>query len=339
MREQVVGPTREAPSGDVPPAVEIRSFRPSDASVVVDLIARSWTRDVVTEQWFTNSVLLDHRFDPRGLLIAERAGMPVGSAYAVAASESGQGVPAGSGWIPFIVVDPPSRRAGVGTLLLDAATSYLRGRGMESVTVGAYPPAYVIPGIDLESEDDARPLFAGAGFTIVEEPVGMRIELAGRTHNDVEVTERAIADGFRFRPCSSGDVPRLVTFAAAIGSDWGDVVRESILRHGDLERFQLAFAPDGSMAGFATFGSYEGDMTRFGPFGVDPDRRGASLGRILLGRTLTAMQSRGASQAWFLWTDPTGAAGRLYERVGFTAFRRFAIFRKSLLQTPSIRHP
>lgn len=336
MREQENAPTGAgAHNTGADSAVRVRTFRADDVNAVLDLLARSWTRDAVTAAWFTHYVLLDPRFDANGLLIAEVDGSPIGTAYAVAADEAGQGVEAGSGWIPFLVVAPESRHGGVGSLLLASAMAYLRDRGMASVTMSAYPPAYVIPGIDYDSAadggNDALSMLVAAGFAVIEEPVGMRLDLpAPATEGGAEARASAIARGFSFRSAGDGDIPELLVFAATIGADWGDVIRESVLRHGDTGRFQLAFAPDGAVAGFATFGSYEGDVTRFGPFGVDATHRGASLGRILLDQTLSAMHSRGATEAWFLWTDLAGAAGRLYTRAGFTPFRRFAILRRTL---------
>lgn len=312
-------------------SLRVREFRSTDLSAIVQLFARGWPRDNVTADWLTNHVLLDPRFDPRGLLLAERSGEAVGVVHAVAADEDGQGVSALSGWLPFLVVDPEHRRTGIGSTLLEQAVAYLQHRGMTSVTLAAYPPAYVIPGIDLDVDHDASTLFAAAGFDTIEQPVGMRIELATRTHDTTEATESAIARGYEFRASAAGDIPALMRFAATIGEDWGDVIRMSVLQHSEPQRFQLAFAPDGMIAGFAAFGSYEGVISRFGPFGVDPAHRGASLGRILLDQTLTTMQSRGATEAWFLWTDLYGAAGRLYTRAGFIPFRRFAILRKYLM--------
>lgn len=309
-------------------AAVLRPFSPGDVATVLALLARAWDRDVVSDSWFADYVLLDPRFDPHGLLLAEIGGEACGIVYAVAAVHAGPGVPESSGWIPLLVVDPAHRNRGIGRTLLTAALAFLTRRGSRTATVGAYPPAYVIPGIDLDAGPTAASLLLSAGFAAVEHPVGMHRDLTGGL--DADVPAHALELGYRLAPATVGDLPELRRFASTVGADWGDVLRESMMRHRDPTRFHVAFSPDERIVGFTAFGSYGGDLSRFGPFGVDPGHRGHSLGSGLLAVTLAAMRDRGVSTAWFLWTDLEGPAGRLYLRAGFTPFRHFAIYRAML---------
>jgi GNAT superfamily N-acetyltransferase len=208
---------------------------------------------------------------------------------------------------------------------------YLRDRGARWVNVSGYGPAYLTPGIDVDASPEGVSLFRKLGFDEVEAPVSMRLDLADYVHSDGSLAAAAVADGFTFAPCGAGDLPEVIRFAAEVtGGDWGVVLRDSVIRHGAPDRIRIARSPDGAIVGFATFGSYEGVLGRFGPFGVDPAFRGRDLGKILLHDTLGAMKARGVPSAWFLWTDPESPAGRLYAQLGFTVVRRFSVVQRDL---------
>jgi hypothetical protein len=67
---------------------------------------------------------------------------------------------------------------------------------------------------------------------------------------------------------------------------------------------------------------------RFGPFGLNPDKRNLGIGRVLLFRCLAEMSARHTYYAYFLWTGEDAA--RLYSLAGFKRRRVFTVMAKEL---------
>lgn len=325
-----------APHPDAPAStatVVYRAFAPGDMAALLAAFSASWTADELNESWLTTYVLREANFDPDGFIVAIVDDEVVGAAYAVAPLAPTAGVDPDGGWIPFLFVRTANRGVGIGRRLLELTNNFLSARGSQWSNVAAYAPGYLLPGVDLTNSPDSDKLFLNAGYLTVESPVSMSLDLTTwqRSADSLQQQADAEAYGFIFSPCHLDDVPELLEFAARVtDGDWGIVLQNSIDQHGDPERVALVREPGGAIVGFATFGSYEGNPERFGPFGVDPRQRGRSLGKILLQLTLAAMHSRGAQRAWFLWTDEHGPAGRLYTHAGFHVIRRFAVLQRAL---------
>jgi GNAT superfamily N-acetyltransferase len=312
---------------------QIRAFRPDDLEAVIDLLETSAPVDAVTPRSFTENVLLDVNFHADGLRVAVADGCILGVIYAVAAGSPAVPVPSDGGWITLFAVHPDHRGGGIGAALLSEATEWLRGRGAAWVNVFGYPPAYFVPGLDVARYPEAHRLLTAAGFTESYTAVAMDASLAGySTPEQVhQIRRQREAEGYRFGSAAPGDLPEAIAFASArMAPDWGDVIRNSTLQHGHPERVQLARDPDGTVVGFATYGSYGGIVERFGPFGVDETQRGRKLGEILLHLTMTRMRAEGAHCAWFLWTGEHSPAGHLYLKTGYQITRRFQVMQKSL---------
>lgn len=313
--------------------ITYRSHRPGDLAALVALTARATPRDLVNEKRFATNVLLERNFDPSGLSIAEHEtdGI-VGFFYGTCAQ---QGVPSlpEDGYITVGAVDPTHRRQGIGTALMRRTAEHLRTRGARRVTVAGYPQAYFVPGLDAAAYPEGRAFLESLGFERLYTAAAMHLDLdAYVTPEKVgELVRLREAEGYEFAPATWDDLPETLTFASQkLAPDWGGAVREAVLLHGRPERVRIARSPEGSVVGFATYAAYEGTLERFGPFGVDDDRRGTGLGRVLLHQTLTQMRSEGAHGAWFLWTGEQSPAGHLYLSTGFEVVRRFEVMRADL---------
>ncbi len=98
----------------------------------------------------------------------------------------------------------------------------------------------------------------------------------------------------------------------------------------------------GAPVGFATFDARglrfawltgvarERDVGLFGPFGVAPEERGGELGRVLLGRALSALRERGYSRALIPAVGDDGLVSYYAEAAGARVVERFD--RDALLQ-------
>lgn len=322
------------------PDVEYRTFRPGDVDPIVALIATSMPADPISLEWFTENVLLDPNFDPDGLIIAvESAGSAasaalIGFVYAVRGrATAGIPVDPDGGWLTIGAVHPRSRRQGIGTELVRRAKAFLSRQGAGWVTYAAYPPAYFLPGLDSAAYPAGLGLLEQHGFRTVSRPVAMDLGLAAYATPDDVIERRAAreAEGYTFAPALPDDLPEVIAFAAAqLAPDWGEAIREAVVRHRRPDRVLLVRDPERRAIGFATYGAYRGLLERFGPFGVVPAHRGLGLGKILLHATLARMRAEGAHSAWFLWTGLDTPAGRLYVDAGFTVTREFNVMRAEL---------
>lgn len=310
--------------------MSIRQFRPGDGGA----IAAAWTAaapaDPVTHQRLIDLVLLDRNFDPAGLFVAVDGSAVIGAAYAVRRriAFDGDDLEPAQGWIPFFFVDPAHQRRGVGRQLLAAAMAWLKALGRSRVTFSSYTPNYFLPGLDEERYPAAARLLAGLGFTTDYQAVAMYRSLEGYAMPD-GARDRISAlreSGFRFGSPTAEELTEIIEIASAeFNPDWGRAIREAILGGLGLDKIVAVWAGDGRALGWAMFGTYEGVIDRFGPFGVLPTQRGLGLGEALLHLTLERMRACEAHSAWFLWTDEQSPAGRLYAKTEFSVTRTFSI--------------
>ena len=320
--------------------VVYRTFQPGDGPRLVGLIADALPADPVSAEWFAENVLLDTNFDPAGLIVADGgdaargAGGLLGFVYAVRPRHPvGIPVDPDGGWITIGGVHPAERRRGIGGELVGRAKDFLRAAGARWVNYSGYPPAYFLPGLDADRYPDGLRLLQRHDFRTMSKPVAMDLGLAAyATPDEVHKRQRdREAEGYVVSPASADDLPDVISFAAAeMAPDWGEAVRQAVIRHGCPERVLLVRDPDDEVIGFATYGAYRGLRERFGPIGVRETRRGLGLGKILLHATLRRMRAEGVHGAWFLWTGPESPAGRLYLQAGFTVTRTFHVMQADL---------
>lgn len=321
--------------------VRYRVFEAGDAAAIVDLVAAAMPVDAISAEWFTENVLLDPNFDAAGLVVAvvpgeERLGpRRVGGFVYAVRGRGGPGIPVDpdGGWITIGAVHPVVRRRGVGTELVTRALAFLRTAGARWVTYSGYPPAYFLPGLDADRYPDGLRLLEAHGFGSVSRPLAMDLSLATYRTPDAVLAVRAEreAEGYTFGPARPDDLPETIEFAAAeLAPDWGEAIREAVLRHGRPDRVAVVRDPAGAVTGLSAYGAYRGLLERFGPIGVAPGRRGLGLGKILTHLTLTRMRAEGAHTAWFLWSGAQSPAGRLYLDAGFVVTRTFQVLRADL---------
>lgn len=315
--------------------LSLTGFRVGCGAALVESWCRSLPADPMTARRFRDLVLLDPNFDPDGLRLAWRDGELVGAAYAVRRRVplDGADLEPERGWIPFFFVDPRHRGAGVGRELVGDALAWLRGHGCREAHFASYTPNYVLPGLDREAYPAAAALLDGLGFRTLYQAAAMDRSLVGYAPPE-RATERADelrGKGYEFGTPSADDLVDLVPLARdEFNPDWGRAIREAVVGGLPLERIVVVREPGGALVGWAMFGTYEGIVERFGPFGVLSDRRGLGLGEVLLHLSLARMRAAGAHSAWFLWTGERSPAGHLYRKAGFATTRLFDVLRVEL---------
>lgn len=314
--------------------VQLRPFRRGDAEAVAAVWTRAAPRDPITPDRLLHLVLLDRNFDPGGFVVAEHDGRLVGAAYGVRRliAEQGADLEPALAWMPFLFVDPDVQGHGIGRALVERTMQWARHAGATTLRFSDYTPGYVLPGLDRDRYPAADRLLASLGFRPRTEVVAMDLRMADHLlPPDLPERRTRLAEaGVTFRTPGADDLPGLVRLAGTFSPDWGRAVREALL--GGLPREQVVIAADdtGDPVGWAMCGTYEGVLDRFGPFGVSPSHRGSGIGLVLLHVMLERMRALGAHGAWFLWTGPSTAAGRLYLRAGFDVTRTFTLLEADL---------
>jgi mycothiol synthase len=314
-------------------AFTIRPFSATDLAPVVALWNRCLIKDPITEERFWQLFLLDVNFDPRGALVAEADGRPVGFLQAMCRKYpiGTLGLEPGKGWITAFFVDPAVRRQGVAAELLQAGIAFLKEQGRTEVWCNGYAPYYVFPGVD-ESYMDALAFLEASGFTKLSSPVAMGMRLEGvRMPEPVRVRGAQLEqEGYAVRMFRREDTLPLLAFMEQHFAHWTPSVVDG-LQHGDLE--VMLATHNGEIVGFTQWeNTYtdppRGAQGRFGPFGVRPDLRSKGIGAVLFYSLIERVTGNGARYLWFGW-----AGGRnlsFYERAGCVITRQFHIYKKTI---------
>jgi mycothiol synthase len=313
-------------------SISIRPFQPHDLPGVLRVLAQAMHADAIPESRFVRQVLLDANFRAEGAPVAVRGDDVVGFCLSLARQTPLENAPSDAerGYVTLIGVAPAEQRRGVGSQLLAAAETYLRGQNRKLVMVSSYAPGYFVPGVDVNAYPAGLPFFAKHGYNEIIRPVAMQTSLWD-VRQPEWVGEKACklaGAGVTVSPFTTDLTLPLLDFARQeFPGDWVRVVREGIGRivtQGDSPSRLIAAIENGKVVGFS---HYENE--RFGPIGVAASQRGRGLGQVLMYRTLLAQRDAGFRAAWFLWSDDKTAA-KLYNGAGFKEVRRFALLRKEL---------
>ena len=121
-------------------------------------------------------------------------------------------------WIKVFAVDPDQRNHGVGTVLLDLASAWVRNRGGGGkLRFMDHPGNYLAPGLDVR-EAAGRAWVERHRFRAAGENVNLRVPLVGNPHvteaRAAERVERARERGYDVRRVGRGERDRVVKVAA-----------------------------------------------------------------------------------------------------------------------------
>ncbi|MEU7903188.1 GNAT family N-acetyltransferase [Actinoplanes sp. NPDC049118] len=228
------------------------------------------------------------------------------------------------GHVDLVAVDPRDRRRGVARALVARIEGALAGLGAGDVVIAGNAPYYAWPGIDVRY----TPAICAAmsfGFEQDQPAWNMTVDTAtAGLESTADHEARLAGEGIVVRRAGTEDVPALVGFALAnFGSGWAGEITHSVGR--DRARCHLAVAKDGSILGFAAYGSSRPGW--FGPMGTATAARGLGIGALLLRRCLADQRAAGHDRVQIGWVGPlpfySKAVGARVERV-------FLLYRKQL---------
>jgi GNAT superfamily N-acetyltransferase len=242
--------------------------------------------------------LLGVCFDDSGLGVSAVLGDEVG-AVSIAVRDS-------IGAVQLLCVHPDARCEGRGRRLLDDATGWAFDNGASFVTIGAAPPWYLWPGIDLRWTAGLV-LAESAGFVDRGAALNLSCSTGVRIPPPVGVTIRRVVD--------DADADAVVALCRrAFAPAWPHEARRGIEHGACHAAFDDA---SGALVGFAAHSVNRAGW--FGPTGVDPERQRGGVGGPLLAACLLDLQVAGYDRCEIAWIGPVGfyakAAGAEIGRV------------------------
>lgn len=198
----------------------------------------------------------------------------------------------GLGAVQLLVVAPDARVEGRGRRLLDEATAWAFDNGAQHLMIGAAPPWYLWPGIDLRWTAGLV-LAESAGFADAGAALNMSCPTSVRIPPPEAVTIRRVVD--------DADADAVVALCRrAFAPAWRKESARGI-EHGACHG---AFDASGALLGFATHSVNRAGW--FGPTGVDPDLQRGGIGGPLLAACLEDLQVAGYDRCEIAWIGPVG---------------------------------
>lgn len=313
--------------------VNIRCFRNADVPALVNLwnLAMGGRRCAypLRVEALERLVLSKLYFDPQGLLVAEKDGLPVGLVHAgFGPNGSMDGLDRQAGVISMLMVAPGHRRRGIGTSLMRAAHRYLAAQAARVVYAGGmWPliPFYVglyggseMAGIP-DSETAMHALVSKLGYQPIDEAVVLHRRLDGPTNVQdvrfrdhrrelqVEITSEFHDRTWWYRQvfgCLGGEQVYLVR------RDTGAVVARAA--YWDMTEYG---------------GVYAGPATGLIGVFVEPDRRQRGIGKYLLSKVLDRLNELLVSLVEVQTMRYNTAALGLYTGMGFREVGRGIAYR------------
>lgn len=313
--------------------MHIRPYRGDDEVDLLKVWAASMTHDRLNADLFRAKVLLDPNFQPENLPVAIEDGQLVGFVLALTRQVPLflQGLEPEKAWVTAFGVHPDFQRRGIGRALFNDLLERLRADGRKTVELAPYVPNYFVPGVDVAAYPGTIAFLEKAlGFETLYQAISMGADLTGfQIPQEIRDLEARLEreQGVTVKPITSADLPELMPFVVRhFGWDWYRHAQDYLLEIFGDSASQICFLvarQHGEIIGYC-----QQRRERFGPFGVNPERRNLGVGRILLFRCLEAMSARHNFYAYFLWTGEDAA--RLYSLAGFKRRRVFAVLRKKL---------
>ena len=200
----------------------------------------------------------------------------------------------GVGAVQLLAVHPDARGEGRGRTLLDAATEWAFDHGATSLVIGAAPPWYLWPGIDVRWTAGLV-LAESAGFRPVDVALNLSCPTSVRRPPPAGVTIRRVVE--------DADADAVLDLCRrAFAPAWAHEAARGI-EHGACH---AAFddADDGMLLGFAAHSVNRPGW--FGPTGVDPARQRGGIGAPLLAACLQDLQVAGFDRCEISWIGPVG---------------------------------
>lgn len=311
--------------------MKILPYRQAFRKEILSLWNQELITDPLSEYRFIKKIILDQNFDPNYCLtVLNENNKVIGFIWAVVRNfpYGDRGMEPERGWIGAICIDKNYQRQGIGTKLVREVEKKMKNHGATNITLGAYSPHYLFPGVDQNNYPNSGPFFKQLEYEKYGEAVSMERSLLNfvKTPEYLECKRKIMKKGYQLSPFELEDTEKLLEFLHThFEGGWANNVQNTLLNHTAEETIIVLKNKRNKIVGFVQR-AIDGNPNRFGPFGVMEKLRGEGLGVILFNEMLFDMLSKGITHAYFLWTS--GRAQRFYERNGMKVYREYDLMKK-----------
>ncbi len=220
------------------------------------------------------------------------------------------------------------RREQVASRLYENLLAECAHLDISEIRVSDYPYGYVLPGI---SDASGTAFFSSLGFQQDTSPLAMQRELKEFSYDEPILHRKRSLIGLgyeivRYQECYLEAA--IAFFERCMAPDWKDILISAHRSKRLIANGACCIDPTGIMIGASFYGVVGNDPMRFGPIGVDPERRGLSIGKILLEECLSLQYRDGLNRSYFLWCYGDSPAYRMYSGSGFTVMLKMQTMNK-----------
>lgn len=301
-------------------------------SQILNLWNQEMIADPFSEERFLKNIVLDENFSEelcrlyiedskvRGFIWAVKRKYPYGE----------RGLEPSRGWIVSLCVDRDFQRKGIGGQLVKDVENILRKDNVKQITLAAYSPNYLFPGVDINNYPNAQQFFENLDYLVGSPAVSMSQDLTKFQFSDFYIDHRRKLQelGYVLSKFKLSDAEDLLQFLKTnFPGGWAKNVKESILENRSEETILILRNRNKEIVGYCQR-AIDGNPGRFGPFGVKEDLRGLKLGMYLFNEMMFEMKKHQIYFTYFLWTS--GSAQLFYEKNGMNSYREYILMSKKL---------
>lgn len=287
--------------------------------------------DPISKDRFLKLFVYDENFNSSLAQLAIVNDEVVGFCYGVKRKVSyyTRGIEPDRGWINYLFVKEPYQHQGIGQHLYDVVVSNLKALGTKEITLCAYSPNYLNPGVDVRYTKGLS-FFEKNGFEFKSDAVSMQRSLFDfvMPNATIEMIQSLKEEGITFKNYEDVYFSKLMNFLEEeFEPGWKRNVIMALQTFEAKNTIILCLNEEDNVLGYC-MRKIDGNDSRFGPIGVAASLRSKGLGGVLFDLMMLEMKKHGVPAAYFLWTS--GAAIRFYERHGMSIYRSYKVARKEI---------
>ena len=232
-----------------------------------------------------------------------------------------------AGSILLLLVDPNRQRRGVGTTLLESATSRLRAAGVRRVHLGSGGRSYIWPGVPADLPAAVR-FFESRAWSWDHRVADLTADLRGYVAPE-GVHQRLAAAGVTLAVAGPGDRAAALAFERRNFPQWfrffeegGESVMLARDARGEVAGSLLFTGPGRCSVFWPMLGD---DMATIGCVGVAEPARGVGIGSGMVVRASELLRDAGAGICHIGWVWLPA----FYERLGYRRWRDYLMAARS----------
>ncbi len=287
--------------------------------------------DPISRERFLQIIVYDENFDESLALLAVKNKEVIGFVYGVKRKVSyyTRGLEPERGFINYIFVKQQYQRQGIGQNLYNLVENRLASLGAKEITLCAYSPNYLNPGVDINYKKGIN-FLKNNGYDLEVDAVSMSRNLLNYVM-DKKVKDQIKnlkEDGITFIKYQDKYFTKLMIFLEKeFGAGWKRNFILALQNDEAKDTVIICIDKNDEILGYC-MRKIDGNDSRFGPIGVATSQRSKGLGGVLFEVMMLEMKKQGIASAYFLWTS--GAAIRFYQRHGMEIYRQYKLGRKKI---------